>query len=205
MSNILLIELPFLPCLDFFAGMLQHDEVWIEAHENYQKQSYRNRCYVLTANKIDCLTVPMAGETNRVPIRDIRIDNEVAWQNRHWRCLESAYRKAPFFEFYAPYFEAVYQKQWAFLFDLSWEMLTICRQLLGIKTPVYLTECYEREPQIGLVDARSQMNAKNPASAQLFYSPKPYMQNFGPAFAPNLSIIDLLFCMGPEAKKILSE
>jgi hypothetical protein len=201
----LLIELPFLPCLDFFAGMLTHDKVLIEAHEQYQKQSYRNRCYVLTANKIDCLTVPVAGSTNRQPIRDVRIDNGVAWQNRHWRCLESAYKKAPFFEYYAPDFEAVYRRNWTFLFDLSFEMLTICRQLVGIKTPLNLTECYSKEPPIGVFDARSTMNSRNWAETQLFYHPKPYIQNFGSQFVPNLSILDLLFCEGPNAKKIISE
>lgn len=209
-SSKLLIELPFLPCLDFFVGMLIHDEILIEGHENYQKQSYRNRCYVLTANKIDCLTVPTrhsrsGGAGNHLPIRDVQIDNNVAWQNRHWRCLESAYRKAPFFEHYAPDFEAVYRRNWVYLFDLSLEMLTICRQMLGIKTPLTLTEWYQKEPPVGVFDARSIMNTRNRDESHLFYRPEPYMQNFGPQFVPNLSIIDLLFCAGPEARKILSE
>lgn len=199
----LLIELPFLPCLDFFTGLLTHDEVLIEGFEQYQKQSYRNRCYVLTANKVDCLTVPVAGSTNHQPIRDVRIDTSVAWQKRHWRTIESAYRKAPFFEFYAPDFEIVYRRPWSFLFDLSWEMLTICRQWVGVKTPIRLTEWYTKEPEIGVFDARSRMNAKNPTDTPLFYQPVPYLQNFGPAFVPNLSIIDLLFCMGPEAQHYL--
>ncbi|KAB7727591.1 hypothetical protein F5984_21220 [Rudanella paleaurantiibacter] len=199
----LLIELPFLPCLDFFVGMLTHDEVHLEAHEQYQKQSYRNRCYVLTANKIDCLTVPVAGATNHQPIREVRIDNGTPWQQRHWRCLESAYRKAPFFEYYAPQLEAVYRREWEFLFDVSWEMLTICRQMLGIKTPLLLTEWYQKNPPDGTFDARSRMNAKNPPDKPLFYHPEPYMQNFGPHFAPNLSIVDLLFCAGPDALDVL--
>ncbi len=185
--------------------MLRHDEVLLEANETYQKQSHRNRCYVLTANKIDCLTVPVAGSTNHQPIREVRIDNSVAWQNRHWRCLESAYRKAPFFEYYAPDFERVYQHNWTFLFDLSLEMLTICRQLVGIKTPVRLTKCYDKEPPIGVFDARSRMNTRNWAETQLFYTPEPYIQNFGPQFVPNLSILDLLFCAGPEAIDILQK
>ncbi len=193
-----------MPCLDFFVGMLTHDEVLIEAHEQYQKQSYRNRCYVLTANKIDCLTVPVAGSTNHQPIREVRIDNSVDWQKRHQRCLQSAYTKAPFFEYYAPDFEAVYRREWTFLFDLSLEMLTICRQLLGIKTPLKLTEWYQREPPIGVFDARSMMNSRSWAETQLFYCPEPYIQNFGPQFVPNLSILDLLFCAGPEAKSYLS-
>lgn len=201
----LLIELPFLPCLDFFVGALQHDSVLIEAHEQYQKQSYRNRCYVLTANKIDCLTVPVAGSTNHQPIRDVRIDNSVGWQNRHWRCLQSAYNKAPFFEFYAPDLDAVYRRNWTFLFDLSLEMLTICRQMVGLKTPFSLTEWYNREPPTGVFDARSKMSTRNWTETQLFYRPQPYAQNFGPQFVPNLSIVDLLFCAGPESIEVLQK
>lgn len=202
-SSQLLIELPFLPCLDFFVGMLTYDEVLLEAHEQYQKQSFRNRCYVLTANKVDCLTVPVAGSTNRQPIREVRIDNRVAWQNRHWRCLLSAYRKTPFFEYYAPEFDAIYRRNWTFLFDLSWEMLTICRQMVGIKTSITLTEWYQKEIPVGVFDARSKLNTRSWAESNLFYNPEPYMQNFGPQFVPNLSIIDLLFCAGPEALDIL--
>ena len=199
----LLLELHYWPCLDFFAGYLAHDQVTIEAHEHYQKQSYRNRCYVLTANKIDCLTVPVLGQTNHQPIRDVQIDNSQPWRDRHWRCLQAAYGKAPFFEYYGPDVAAILQKEWTYLFDLNWEILTICRNWLRVKHPLSLTKWYEKQPGPGTFDARSLLNARKRADAYTFYRPEPYLQNFGPDFVPNLSLLDLMFCQGPDAKQYL--
>ena len=199
----LLIELHYLPCLDYVSGLMQFDRVWLEAHEQYQKQSYRNRSYVLTANKVDVLTVPVQRGTHHQPIRDLRIDNGQPWQTHHWRCLRAAYGKAPFYEHYAPELEPVYRKKWSFLFDLNWELLTMCLKWLGISTPVSLTEWYEKEPASGRFDARSRVNLRKGSESYVFHRPVPYQQNFGLDFAPNLSSIDLLFCQGPTAKQFL--
>lgn len=199
----LLIDLHYLPCIDYVSGLLRTKRVRLEANEQYQKQSYRNRCYVLTANKVDVLTVPVLRGTHHQPIRDLRIDNEQAWAVHHWRCLRAAYGKAPFFEFYAPEFEAVYQKRWLFLFELNYELLTICLRLLGIQTPVDLTDWYEKRPPVGLFDARSRINPRNGSESYVFCQPVAYPQNFGLDFVPNLSNIDLLFCQGPAALGVL--
>ena len=78
-------------------------------------------------------------------------------------------------------------------------LLTLCLKLLKVDTPLNLTECYEKTPPSGLFDARSRINPRNDPETHLFHHPVPYMQNFGQDFAPNLSIIDLLFCQGPNA------
>ncbi|GAA4398378.1 WbqC family protein [Nibrella viscosa] len=203
--NELLIELHFLPCLDYIAGLLMFNRVRIEANEHYQKQSYRNRCYVLTSNKIDCLTVPVQNGTHKQLIRDVRIDNGQSWQDRHWRCLCAAYGKAPFFEYYAPYLEPVIRRKSAFLFDLNLELLTICLHLVGASVQVKLTECYQKQPDPGVIDARSRISAHLAGEGPLFYRERVYAQNFGNVFVPNLSIIDLLFCQGPSALDVLKE
>ncbi|QKZ13092.1 WbqC family protein [Spirosoma sp. KUDC1026] len=200
----LLIDLHYLPTLDFIAGFLKFNQVWLEAHEHYQKQSYRNRCYIVTAHKVDALAVPVQQGTHHHPIRGVRIDNSQPWAIRHWRSLQAAYGKAPFFEYYAPDFEPVYQKEWEFLFDLNKELLTICLKLLNIRTPVNLTDCYAKSPEVGVFDARSALNSRNRQGLPLFYSPVPYQQNFGPDFVPNMSVIDLLFCQGPAALDVLT-
>lgn len=199
----LLIELHYLPCLDYMAGLLKFGQVQIEAHEHYQKQSYRNRCYVRTANKIDVLTVPVQQGAHHQPIRDVRIDNSQPWPLHHWRCLRAAYGKAPFFEYYAPELESVYQQTWTFLFDLNYELLTICLKLLGKRGTISLTDCYEKNPPSGLFDARSAVNRHQGSESYVFYRPIPYQQNFGLDFVPNMSNIDLLFCQGPQAKSYL--
>lgn len=199
----LLIDLHYLPCLDYFSGLLAADRIQLEAAEQYQKQSYRNRCYVLTSNKVDCLTVPVVGGTHRHPIRDLKIDYQQSWQDRHWRCLQAGYGRAPFFEYVAPEFEPVLRKQWTFLFDLNYKLLTLCLKWLRVKTPVHLTEWYNPTVEPGVFDARSQLNTRNRTDTYSFYTPVPYQQNFGVEFVPNLSIIDLLCCQGPAAADVL--
>ncbi|GAB3556429.1 WbqC family protein [Spirosoma fluminis] len=202
-STELLIELHYLPCLDYVSGLIQFERVQIEAHEHYQKQSYRNRCYVLTANKVDMLTVPVQQGTRHQFVRDLRVDNDQRWQLHHWRCLQAAYGKAPFFEYYAPDFEPVYHKNWTFLFDLNLELLTICLRLVQATCQVNLTDCYTKHHSTGLFDARSKVIPQNRAESQVFHHPVPYAQNFGPDFVTNLSIIDLMFCQGPAASDVL--
>ncbi|AQG79768.1 WbqC family protein [Spirosoma montaniterrae] len=203
-SASLLIELHYLPCFDYMTGLLQFERVWLEANEHYQKQSYRNRCYVLTANKVDTLTVPVQKGTRHQPIRDLRIDNDQRWQAHHWRCLQGAYGKAPFFEYYAPELEPVYRKSWTYLFELNQELLTICLRLLGAAPSINLTDCYRKEVSPGIFDARSAINPPNEAESYVFGRSVPYQQNFGQEFVPNLSVLDLLFCQGPMAREVLT-
>ena len=199
----LLLDLHYLPCLDYVSGLMQFDGVQIEAHEHYQKQSYRNRCYVRTANGIDILTVPVQSGTRHQPIRDLRVDNSQMWAMHHWRTLQAAYGKAPFFEYYAPDFKPIYEKKWTYLFDLNFALLTICLKLLPLSAPLNLTEWYEKKTPLGVTDARSMVNLRNSPESYIFHYPVPYPQNFGRNFVPNLSIIDLLFCQGPAASDVL--
>ena len=176
--------------------MAQAAEVLIDAHENYQKQSYRNRCYVLTSNRIDCLTVPVLSGTRKPPIREVQVDYSQHWIDRHLRCLQSAYAKAPYFEYVMPEIEAILTRRYPLLFDLNWALLTFCRTWLRLKTPVSLTEWYMKDPQPGLFDARSKVLPAQRAETGLFGPVRPYLQSFGPEFVPNLSMIDLLFAGG---------
>lgn len=201
-----IIELQYLPCLEFFVALLQHEVVYIEAHEHFQKQTYRNRCYIQTTNKIDLLTVPVQDSRSKVLIRDLRIEYRQDWVRRHWGAIFSAYGKAPFFEYFAYVFEKTFQKKPAFLFDLNWELLTNCLKLLRIEeNRIKWTEKFEKSENQPIIDLRSVISPKKLFSERSIYSPIPYRQNFGSEFEPNLSILDLLFCQGTEAKKILEK
>ncbi|TDB68263.1 WbqC family protein [Arundinibacter roseus] len=199
------LDLHYLPCLDYFSCLLNFDSFILEAQDHYIRQTYRNRCYVLTANGIDVLTVPVLSGRNKVLIRDVKIDYGQAWVRRHWGCLQSAYGKSPFFEYYEAEFKQVYQRQTTFLFDLNVELLTLCLKFLGIKKEIAYTLSYSRDVTSTNFDARSLISDKNTENIFKFHVPIPYYQTFGNDFVKNLSIVDLLFNKGPEARQILMQ
>ncbi len=200
-----LVELQFLPCLEYFVCILQHEKINLEACENLPRRSPRNRCRVLTANKVDTLTVPLMESRRASPIRDVKIDYGQPWGRRHWGCLQSAYGKSPYFEYYAADFQDIYQKSPIFLFDFNLELLTLCLRFLGWEKEVAYTLSYQTDVEKTVFDARSLINSRKSQETGLFYQSVPYYQTFGNDFVPNLSIIDLLFNKGPESPLIIRQ
>ncbi|PSL06394.1 WbqC family protein [Cecembia rubra] len=197
----ILTELFYLPTLEFFTAVLGHEEICVDGGENYQKQSYRNRTSILLANKVEVLSVPVLGGNKGLPYREVKIDYGQKWKNVHLRGIQSGYGKAPFFEYFYPYFEKVYQKNLAFLFDLNLELLTVCLNLLQLD--VKLSVMGNIGQKTSENDIRGLINAKKGFESRSFYQSHTYSQLFGVNFAPNLSVIDLLFCEGPASKNIL--
>jgi len=202
-EKIVRIELQYLPCLEYFTCILSNDIVWIDTNERYIKQTFRNRCSVLTTNKIDNLTVPVKAYSQFALTKDIKIDYSQDWVRRHWGCLRSAYGKSPYFEFYSDELQHVLNKKPEFLADLNYELLTICLRLLGIKKEIRYNLSVPINGDSSVSDELSVINDKKKGSTGKYYQPISYYQTFGNDFVSNLSIIDLLFNMGPEARSIL--
>ena len=196
------IDLQYLPSLEYFCALLAHDKIIIEAHEYFEKQSYRNRCKIQTTNKIDTLTIPVKNGNSKVLIKDLRIDYHQDWTRRHWGAIHSAYGKSPFFEFYSDYFRTLIEKKPDFLFDSNLDLLTICLKLLRLEKTIIFTENYEKDLED---DYRGLIHPKRNFTENQLYKPVSYRQNFGNDFEPNLSILDLLFCQGNQSLKILQE
>ena len=196
------LELQYLPCLAYFTCILQYDRIYIDVEERYVKQTYRNRCTVLTTNKIDLLTVPVKGHDAASPTKDILIDYNQDWIRRHLGCLKSAYGKSPFYEFYAPDLIRIYEKKLVYLADLNYELLTNCLRLVGIRKDVQYNLSGVGEEE-NVVNEISAINNRKSTDSSRYYQPAPYYQTFGNDFVSNLSIVDLLFNMGPEAKSVL--
>jgi hypothetical protein len=197
---ILLSELQYHPSIQYFQQVFRAESVLLEAHENYIKQTYRNRCHVLTSQGVIDLTVPVKGGNRKTIITELEIDYEQKWVNTHWRTIRSAYGNAPYFEFYADYFEAIYQQKPRYLFEMNRQFLDLYFRFLKNSKPLRLTERYEEKYGEEVLDLRNKIH---PKKAPDNLTAKPYQQVFGKHFVPHLSILDLLFNQGPEAKEYL--
>lgn len=193
----ILIEPHYLPSIEYFTILSKADKVYIEQFDNFQKQSYRNRSYILTANKVDRLTVPVKGANKGLPMRKMLIDNESSrWQDRHWRAIYSAYARAPFFEHYADYFKELIYAEHEHLYELNWKSLTLCHKLLGLKCQLVATTSSRAEIDDNTIDLRGVLHPRNNHGIE---NVSEYLQVFGDGFIPNMSIIDMIFCEGPQS------
>ena len=198
-----LLALHYLPNLEYFAIVAQAEKTILEKHEQYVKQSYRNRCYINTANGPHRLVVPVTDKHGKALMREVHIDNSTRWRDNHWRAVSSAYGKAPFFEHYADGLRGIWSGRHQSLYSLNMDLLSFCLQSLQLSITLTESTSYQKSPNDGITDLRSALSPKNPHSGREYYSPVPYAQVFGNKFASNLSIIDLLFCEGPNAIQII--
>lgn len=204
MNTSVLIESHYLPCLAYFACVGSDVKLWIDTNETYIKQSYRNRCYILGANKILPLSVPVHRGSGKVVTKDVRIANEARWQNNHWRSIASAYGKTPFFDHFGDEFRTILYQPFRFLIDLNLALLTKCLNLLDWNVSVDLWSSKEGLPtQSTVQDYRGKILVSNLNFQNYQFQPIRYTQAFGKDFVPNLSVIDVLFCEGPQASQII--
>ena len=198
----ILLELQYLPPIQYFAKIAQYGEVWIEQQENYLKGSYRNRCHIATANGLMRLSIPLEkGKNEQMPIREVCIAYDEPWQRQHWSGIQSAYGRAPFFDFYAEALAPFYGKEWKYLFDFNWTLLEKLIELAALSADLKLTDSYEETPPASILDfTNSIFPKKNRQKKDPDYATPKYRQLFEErhGFMPNLSILDLLFCTGPQ-------
>lgn len=195
-SKSVVLSTAYLAPVDYYYLLNNASAVILEQYEYYEKQSYRNRCTILTANGKMDLNIPVE-KAGKTIIRDIRISEHGNWQSLHWKAFESAYSSSPFFEFYSDDLRPFYEKKFDYLFEFNTLLQQKIMELIDIQPVVKFTECYESKMNRDVVDFRSGIHPKKeplfdlPAYYQVFES------KFG--FAGNLSVVDLLFNLGPES------
>src|SRR5690606_25078074 len=136
--TVVVADLFYLPPIEFFVAVAGMEEIRIEKHDNYQKQSYRNRTAIQLANQVKNLSIPIVGGNKKTPYIDVEIDDSQNWRKIHLRSIQSAYGKAPFFEYFYPGLEEVFAKDHRYLYDFNWELLTLW--LTNLRHPARLEE-----------------------------------------------------------------
>lgn len=191
----------YLPPSEYFAAIAEYDEVFIENEENYLKQSYRNRCYILSSGGIQLLSVPvLLGSLHKTPISDIRIDYSKRWQQVHLGAIMSSYGSSPFFIYYFETLQKIILKNHTYILDLNQELLKAILGMIRLDKRVSFTNKFQP------VEGKSNdlRYCITPKKASL-YNPKKYQQVFDADIpgSRKLSIIDILFNTGPETRAYL--
>ena len=199
----ILLPSTYLGPVSYYAQIMQPGKVMLDLHEHYIKQTYRNRCRILTANGLLNLIIPVIKVNgNHTRVKDVVIDYSEKWQINHWRAIESAYNNAPYFLYYREDLEPLYRKAFRYLAEFNSSLLSMIMTLIDIEKEVGYAEAYVQVQANGVSDLRGGFNPKQqnlllnfPAYSQVFSERR--------GFQPDLSIIDLLFNLGPDTKDYL--
>lgn len=211
----LLLETAFMPPVSYFAAIAEEftlsygrvvslvpARLRLEACENYQKQSYRNRCRIYAAGGVENLTIPVVheGGISSLPIREIKVDWDRDWLPRMERAIVSAYESSPYFEYYRDSLFSILEARPERLFDLNLSLMRYFLEKMGIAADIDFTTVYER-PGETVPDVRDLRGLIHPKRPSILKTEKPYWQVFAAkyGFKSDLSIMDLLFNEGPDS------
>ncbi|WAC03290.1 WbqC family protein [Lacinutrix neustonica] len=197
----ILIHPGYFPNIATFVAIAKAKHVVLEVQDNYQKQTYRNRCYIYGANGRLQLSIPVIyTQKNRQKYADVTIANTYNWQDIHWKSLESAYRTSPFFEFYADELQPLFTETFDSLLAFNLKCFVVICDCLQLDLSISKTVSFDKSPK-DIEDLRALVDAKK----EKFPSFENYTQVFSNThgYLNNLSILDLLFNEGPNALSYL--
>lgn len=184
-------------------GMIyQSDELTFEVHDNFQKQTYRNRCYIYGANGKQLLNIPIthSKSDSKQKSKDIRIESGSRWQQQHYKSLKTAYNSSPYFEFYEDDLMFIFEKDYVFLQDLNLDSFQFINEALELGLKYKTSSEYKENPHHdfrSLAKVKSHPNCKSDSYIQIFDDKH--------GFIENLSILDLLFMEGPNSISFLEK
>jgi hypothetical protein len=197
-----LLSTGYWPNIHYFYYVFNSDKISIEQFENYQKQSFRNRTRILSANGPLDLSIPVIKKAPKELTKDVEISYTENWQSKHWRAITSAYKNSPYFEHFESEIQSLYKTEHEGLLEFNLKQLTQILSILRIKKDVSLSSSYEKD-NIGFLDLRGSIHPKLDPDKDILVQEtlsKPYYQTFEAKFPfiPNMSILDLLFNKGLE-------
>ena len=202
-KNIALLSTAYLGPVEYYYYLLKFDRVIIEQHETWPKQTYRNRTVITTDKGTIPFTIPVKKVNgNNTKTSDIVISNHEKWHVKHWKAMETNYNNSPYFLYYADEIKELLFSQTSSLILLNTKLTELVCELMGIQTNISLSTSFVKKPDSDVLDLRNKISPKLPPTLSHF--PK-YTQVFfdKQPFFPNVSVLDLLFCLGPDSKSYL--
>jgi hypothetical protein len=207
-TNTALLSTAYFAPIQYYSKLYSFSNIYIEVYENYCKQTFRNRCNILAANGLLSLSIPVnKGNELKSLTKDVKIDHDSRWISIHLRAIESAYRSSPFYMYYIDDLTPILNKKHEFLIDLNFELQNTILDLLGFKPIIETTTNFKQTPIkcIDLTEAihpkESKKKPDNSFRSENYY--QVFSEKYG--FLPNLSILDLLFNMGPSSIEIIEK
>ena len=195
-----LIYPSYFPSIANYVVFTQNQNICFEIQDNYQKQTCRNRCYIYGANGKLGLHIPVHyTQNNRQKTQEILIDNNSAWKSVHWKSIESAYKTSPFFEFYQDELKPLFKKTDNLLLPFVWECFETINRCIEFELHYKTSKIFNKNTAVN--DFRQLINPQK----NVLTKSNHYIQVFQAKhhFIPNLSILDLLFNIGPETLSFL--
>lgn len=196
----------YLAPIPLYAQLYASQGMLLDADSSFIKQTFRNRTIIATENGAQALTIPVVHNYLQT-MRDVRISEHGNWRHQHWNAIQSAYRKSPFFDYYADDFAHFYEEKDGFLLDFNMRLHNVVCELLGLEREIAILEKTSVESiENNFSDLRPLASVQE-IEKEKYLNYQPYYQVFAQrnGFIPNLSIIDLLFNMGPEGLLVLRD
>ena len=197
-----LISTAYLPTVRYMSVLAKYGAATIEQYETFPKQTFRNRTTIATGNGLMMLNVPVSRPSgNHSTTAEMVVSYHEPWNIRHWRAIVSAYNAAPYFLYYKDELEEILMHRYEHLLQLNEALLNYLLKRLKITCQLEYTQSFIKEAA-SYIDLRESLTAKKDDPSITY---PPYSQVFESrhGFLPNLSVIDLLFNLGPEAKSYL--
>ena len=193
-----LLECEYFPCIDWFTTFVQADQVLIEQYENFERASFRNRCYVAGPNGRLALSVPVEGGRNqRAVMKDLRISYHERWQHQHLKTLEACYGRAPYYDYVMEALYPIFEQSHIYLLDLNLLTVEVLQRLMKTKQTFQLSSNYQIILPTHFTDYRHEFGIRTMHKTSAFTYLQPFSSRHG--FIDGLSTLDLLFCNGLRA------
>ncbi len=220
-----ILQPSYIPWRGFFHQIAKADVFIFYDDVQYDKRGWRNRNTIKTAHGTQWLTIPVSAsgvQQEGTPINQIKIQNETAWQEDHWKTIEQAYAKAPYFDQYAYMLYEFYKHRTNYLADFTVATTVALASILGLTDTRFIrsssldgVEGTKTERLINILTMLGADHYITGPSAENYIDHKqfddrgiqlefmeynyPDYQQLHGDFEPQVSIIDLMFMQGSRA------